>query len=242
MPQKAPEKAFQLLIFDWDGTLIDSIGSIVACTQAAVADLGLEPLDSQAIRETVGLGLQETVEALFPGAKADFLGELRDAYFQHWVARYAHEPLLFADVESTLQRLADAGYLLAIATGKSRRGLERDMDRVGLREFFADTRTVDEAPSKPHPGMVLDLLSGLGVTARQAAVVGDTSYDLLMAHAAGTVAVGVASGSMSCEQLALHGPLACLASVRQLPAWLEQRNGHGRREAPGVAHRPQTRR
>lgn len=215
------QRPFELLIFDWDGTLIDSIGTIVACTQAAVTDLDLDPISDEAIRNTVGLGLRETVEALLPGADQELYDRLREAYFQHWVRSYAHRPLLFEGAQETLTRLHEAGFLLAVATGKSRRGLERDMDRVGTRELFAGTRTVDEAPSKPHPGMVLDLLDDLGVEAGRALVIGDTSYDLRMAAAAGTRALGVSSGSHSCEQLAHHGPLGCLPSVLKLPAWLD---------------------
>lgn len=215
------QRPFKLLIFDWDGTLIDSIGTIVACTQAAVADLELPPIADLAIRNTIGLGLKETVEALLPGADDVLYDRLRQTYFQHWVGTYCERPMLFAGAEETLAELRDAGFLLAIATGKSRRGLERDMDRVGTRELFAATRTVDEAPSKPHPGMVLDLLDDLGVRPQDALVVGDTSYDLEMATAAGTRGLGVATGSHSCEELTRYHPLGCLPSVLQLPGWLE---------------------
>lgn len=217
------QRPFELLIFDWDGTLIDSIGTIVACTQAAVSDLGLDPIADEAIRNTVGLGLRETVEALLPDADQELYDQLREAYFRHWVQTYAERPLLFEGAEETLIELREAGFFLAIATGKSRRGLERDMNRVGTREHFAGTRTVDEAPSKPHPGMVLDLLDELGVEARDALVIGDTSYDLLMASAAGTRALGVSTGSHSCQQLARYEPVGCLSSVLQLPSWLESR-------------------
>lgn len=222
-PQPLP---YELLIFDWDGTLIDSIGTIVACTQAAVTEIGLHPLEEQAIRQTVGLGLKETAEALLPGSSETTFIELREAYFRHWVETYAHQPLLFEGVPEILETLKSAGYLLAVATGKSRRGLERDMGRVGQREHFAATRTVDEAPSKPHPGMILDLLDELGVTAERALMVGDTSYDLMMAKAADCSAVGVGTGSQSCQQLAEHQPLACMPSVSHLPEWLAgQRSG-----------------
>ncbi len=214
-------RPFELLIFDWDGTLIDSIGTIVACTQAAVADLGLDPIADEAIRNTVGLGLRETVEALLPHADQVLYDRLREAYFEHWVRTYAERPPLFVGAEETLSRLRRAGFLLAVATGKSRRGLERDMDRVGTRELFAATRTVDEAPSKPHPGMVLDLLDDLGIEAKEALVIGDTSYDLRMATSAGTQSLGVSTGSHSCEQLAEYRPMACLSSVLELPEWLK---------------------
>ncbi|MCB1034496.1 MAG: HAD-IA family hydrolase [Acidobacteria bacterium] len=220
-------RPFELLIFDWDGTLIDSIGTIVACTQAAVADLDLPPIADEAIRNTIGMGLKETVEALLPGADPELYQRLREVYFKHWVSTYAERPLLFDGAEETLVRLHQAGYLLAVATGKSRRGLERDMDRVGTRELFAATRTVDEAPSKPHPEMVLALLDELGVQAGGALVIGDTSYDMEMATSAGTRSLGVSTGSHSCEELASYRPLGCLPSVLHLPDWLVSQ-GRGR--------------
>jgi len=172
----------------------------------------------------VGLGLRETVEALLPNASKETYEQLREAYFHHWVDTYAHTPLLFEGVPDVLEGLRSSGYLLAIATGKSRRGLERDMDRVGQREHFVATRTVDEAPSKPHPGMVLDLLSELGVTAPRALMIGDTSYDLCMAASAGSPSLGVSSGSQSCQQLETYDPLACLPSVSMLSPWLKERS------------------
>jgi phosphoglycolate phosphatase len=216
-------RPYELLVFDWDGTLIDSIGTIVACTQATLDELRLPPLPEQAIRQTIGLGLKETLETLLPDADRALSERVREVYFQHWVTTYCNQPLLFPDIEPLLQGLSEEGYLLAVATGKSRRGLERDMDRIGLREHFATTRTVDEAHSKPHPQMLLDVLDDLGVRADDALMIGDTTHDLRMAEAARVEAVAVAGGSQPRTVLEELAPLACLDTVHQLPGWLEVR-------------------
>lgn len=217
-------RPYELLVFDWDGTLIDSIGSIVACTQTTLGELGLEPLPDLAIRQTIGLGLKETLETLLPDADAELAKRIREVYFHHWLTTYCHEPILFPDVEPTLRQLADAGYVMAVATGKSRRGLERDMGRIGLREYFATTRTVDEAPSKPSPQMLLDVLDDLGVGATAALMIGDTTHDLHMARAAGVAGVAVTGGSQTRETLEEADPLDLLATVLELPEWLLARS------------------
>ncbi|MCB1055872.1 MAG: HAD-IA family hydrolase [Acidobacteria bacterium] len=219
-------RPYELLVFDWDGTLIDSIGSIVACTQTTLAELGLEPLPDLAIRQTIGLGLKETLEALLPDASRELANQIRETYFHHWLTTYCHQPILFPDVEPTLQRLAGEGYVMAVATGKSRRGLERDMARIGLREYFATTRTVDEAPSKPSPQMLLDVLDDLGMHARTTLMIGDTTHDLHMARAAGVAAVAVTGGSQTRQTLAEAEPLDLLGSVLDLPEWLALRTAH----------------
>src|SRR5215213_6022875 len=152
---------FRLLVFDWDGTLMDSIGTIVACTQATIRELELGGLPEKTIRGTIGLGLRETIDILSPGCGEDLYGEILDCYRKHWVATYRDMPPLFAGVEGMLRDLAEDGYLLAVATGKSRRGLEYALEQTGLRGVFHATRTVDEAFSKPHPQMLLDILDDL---------------------------------------------------------------------------------
>lgn len=213
-------KPFDLIIFDWDGTLIDSIGTIVACTLAALEDLNLGPMQEESIRNTIGLGLEETMETLMPDADAELRKRLRDTYFHHWVETYHGRPLLFHGVDELLAELNRQDYLLAVATGKSRRGLERDMDRVGQRQHFVATRTVDEAASKPNPQMINDILDELGVQPQRALMVGDTTYDMGMAKEAGTSRLGVLTGSHSCEQLEVYEPLACLGSALEIPTWL----------------------
>jgi phosphoglycolate phosphatase len=212
--------SFRLLVFDWDGTLMDSIGSIVACTRAALDDLGLPPAPDEMIRGTIGLGLRETLEVLCPGGGDEMYGRVLECYRKHWLATYRDLPVMFEGVREMLEALAEDGYLLAVATGKSRRGLDHVLHETGLAPLFHTTRTVDEAFSKPHPQMLLDILDELGVPARSALMIGDTTYDLEMARNAGTAAVGVCSGGHCREELEQLGPIACLEGVAELREWL----------------------
>jgi len=215
--------AFRLLIFDWDGTLMDSIGTIVACTQAAVRELGLREISDDTIRGTVGLGLRETVEVLSPGSDEQLCGRILEGYRRHWFSTYRDMPLLFDGVRDMLRQLSEEGYLLAVATGKGRRGLDYALEQTGLQEIFHATRTADETFSKPHPQMLLDILDQLGVTAGEAVMVGDTTYDLEMARSARMDSVGVCSGGHGREELERLGPLACLDQVIELSPWLARR-------------------
>jgi phosphoglycolate phosphatase len=215
---------FRLLVFDWDGTLMDSIGTIVDCTMAAFEALdgvapGERPEPGQ-IRECIGLGLVETMQRHFPNWDEELSGRLVDNYRRLWRAEYKDRVALFPGSFAVVEELHAAGYLLGVATAKGRAGLERELDATGLRPFFHATRTVDEAPSKPAPGMLLGLFDELGVSAAEAVMIGDTSFDLEMAGNAGCRGIGVLSGGQRLEHLAPHGPVAVLPSVRELPAWL----------------------
>lgn len=211
---------FRLLVFDWDGTLMDSIGPIVACTQAVFKDLSLEGVEEEKIRGTIGLGLRESIDYLVPGCTEELFQSVLERYRHHWVATYRDRPVMFTGVESMLRKLVAEGWLLSVATGKSRRGLNHVLDQTGLRDVFHSTRTVDEAFSKPHPKMVLDILDDLGVAPREALVIGDTTFDLEMARSAGAASAGVCSGGHCREELVSFGPLTCLDRVVELPAWL----------------------
>lgn len=214
---------FRLLVFDWDGTLMDSIGTIVACTQATIRELELGELPEPTIRGTIGLGLRETIDILSPGCDDALYGRILDSYRRHWASTFREMPLLFAGVDEMLGELAADGYLLAVATGKSRRGLDYALDQTGLGAVFHATRTADEAYSKPHPQMLLDILDELGVLAGETVMIGDTTYDLEMARSARTHAVGVCSGGHGREELERFGPLACLEQVVDLAPWLATR-------------------
>ena len=214
------EKSYELLVFDWDGTLMDSIASIVECTRATLGDLGLPSLPDETIRGTIGLGLRETMEILCPGGGDEMFSRVLECYRKHWLATWRDRPVLFEGVRELLEALAADGYLLAVATGKSRRGLDHVLAETGLAEVFHATRTVDEAFSKPHPKMLLDILDELGVQPRSAVMIGDTTYDLEMARSAGTASIGVCTGSHGREELQRLGPLACLEGVVELREWL----------------------
>ena len=215
-----PPTPFKLLVFDWDGTLMDSVATIVACAQAMLGELGLPQPPDALIRNTVGLGLRETIDQLIPGCDAELYRRVVETYRAHWLTTYQNLPLLFPGVTDVLRQLAAEGYLLGIATGKGRRGLEHALKSSGLTGLFHATRTVDEAPSKPNPGMLLDILDELGARPDEAVMIGDTTYDLAMARAAGMAGLAVLSGSQAREELERLEPLACLASVAEVPDWL----------------------
>jgi phosphoglycolate phosphatase len=202
---------------------MDSIGTIVACTQATMRELELGELPEARLRGLIGLGLRETIDILSPGCDEETYGRILECYRKHWVETHRDMPLLFAGVEGMLRGLADEGYLLAVATGKSRRGLEYALDQTGLGGLFHSTRTVDEAFSKPHPKMLVDILDELGVRPGEALMIGDTTYDLEMALNARTHSVGVCTGGHCREELERYGPQACLDGVVDLASWLAKR-------------------
>lgn len=219
-PMPGRRGPYRLLVFDWDGTLIDSIGSIVACMHATVAELELPAVDDEVVRGTIGLGLHETLETLLPGAGPDLHARVMECYRRHWLGGYADRHPLIRGAEEILDELERDGYWLAVATGKSRRGLDRDLRRFGLAGRFLTSRTADETAGKPSPAMLFEILEELGVSAREALVVGDTVHDLRMAANAGIAAVAVSSGSAAPGELRRLDPLEVLPDVTHLPAWL----------------------
>jgi phosphoglycolate phosphatase len=211
---------FDLLVFDWDGTLLDSISSIVECTQRALQELDQPPVPDEQIRGAIGLGLRETVERFAPGCDEALFRAIVETYGRHWVETYCHQPRLFPGVRALLEELVEEGYLLGLATAKGRKGLSRDLEATGMGGLFLATRTVDEAHSKPHPQMVLDIADELGVTTNRTLVIGDTTHDLEMAHNARAAAVAVCSGSQSRGALEEARPLICFERVTELSEWL----------------------
>ena len=187
--------AYQLVIFDWDGTVMDSTGRIIACMHQAGADLCLPVLEDDAVREIIGLGLPEALRTLYPGIDDDRLARMRERYAVHFVASEASPSRLYPGARETLAALRGAGLRLAVATGKSRKGLDRVWASSGLGDSFHASRCADETHSKPHPAMVTELLAELGVAPERALVVGDTSFDLQMARDAGVDRVAVSYGA-----------------------------------------------
>jgi phosphoglycolate phosphatase len=220
-------RPYELLVFDWDGTLMDSMGSIVACTRATLTEVGLPALPEAAIRQAIGLGLGETIERLAPGTSPAVVERIRECYGRLWVATYRERPLLFAGAGELLAGLEAEGYLLAIATGKSRRGLDRDLAATGLAGRFHATRTADEARSKPDPEMLASLLGELGVRPASALMVGDSRWDLQMAANAGVAALGVATGGYHRDELVACGPAGCVGCLEEVRGWLAGRGGAG---------------
>ncbi len=219
----AVTKLFELLVFDWDGTLMDSTGNIVACAQRAAGDIGLEPPPAQAIRETIGLSLSDSMQRLYPEGPPEDTPRLVERYRHHWIHDFRAKLVLYPNVRETLETLRDAGYLLAVATGKSRTGLDFDLQACQLGPFFQASRTADETSSKPSPQMLFEIFEELGARPKESLMIGDTTFDLDMAANAGCASLGLLSGSHQEVDLRSSAPLDLLERVSQLPDWLESR-------------------
>lgn len=214
----------RLVVFDWDGTLIDSIAAIVDCTYAMLDELGLERVSESTVRSLIGSGLGESIRALVPGGDEETYHRVLATYSRLWFATYGQRSSLFAGARAVVSGLAEAGHLVAVATAKSRRGLDADLQRTGLDGIFDASRTADEATAKPSPAMLLEILDELGVRPREGLMVGDSVHDIEMARNAGVAALAVSSGAQSAETLQRTRPLACLSSITELPAWLKARH------------------
>ena len=210
---------YELLVFDWDGTLIDSAGAIVSCIQSACRDLGLPVPDDARASHVIGLGLQDALAYAVPGLPPEDYGRVVERYRRHFLARDAEIPL-FDGARAMLSGLRDRGHVLAIATGKSRAGLARALDNTGLRPLFASSRCADQCAPKPAPDMLLELMAELGTDEANTLMIGDTVHDLHMATSAGVPAVAVSYGAHAKADLASLAPLACLESIEELTQWL----------------------
>ncbi len=207
---------YELVVFDWDGTLFDSIGWIVRCLQMAAAESGLAVPTGPQARSVIGLSLQQAMDALYPGATELMAQQLVKHYREHYHKDAGHRLGLFEGVESVLHELRDRGYKLAVATGKARSGLDHALSVTGLTEFFDATRCADETASKPHPLMVHELLEELRVTYERTLLVGDSLHDLRMADNAGVDVIAVACGANSRSELMALNPLLCLETTSEL--------------------------
>jgi phosphoglycolate phosphatase len=221
MNLRARSRRFDLIAFDWDGTLFDSTGLIVRCIQAACRDLGLPvPSDTQAAY-VIGLGLVDALRHAAPGLPMERYPELGRRYRHHYMARQ-HEIVLFDGTVDMLQALKARQHALAVATGKSRAGLDEALDSAQLRRFFDSTRTADETASKPDPQMLLELMAELGVAPERTLMIGDTTHDLQLAANAGVASVGVGYGAHAHEDFGRHAPLFVAHSTRELHRWLDE--------------------
>jgi phosphoglycolate phosphatase len=210
---------FDLIVFDWDGTLFDSTALIARCIQAACRDVGaVVPSDEQA-SYVIGLGLQDALRHAVPDLPADRYPELGHRYRHHYFARQ-HELSLFEGTLGMLQSLKARQHRLAVATGKGRRGLDEALAHAELVGLFDDTRTADETASKPHPRMLLELMDALGVAPERTLMIGDTTHDLQLALNAGTERVAVSFGAHEPEAFGAFNPLHVAHSTRELHDWL----------------------
>ncbi len=210
---------YELIVFDWDGTLMDSTGLIVQCVQQAARDLGLISPPDSAARHIIGLGLGDALRHALPDLPEDRYEKVVDRYRHHYLSR-DHEVNLFDGAADLVKMLAEKGKLLGVATGKSRRGLDRALAHSGLGDYFGATRCADECHSKPHPQMLEELMAEFAVLPEQTLMIGDTTHDLLMAKNAGVAALGVSYGAHPRATLEEVTPLYCADAMPELVAWL----------------------
>jgi phosphoglycolate phosphatase len=219
MTEKTSKRRFDLFAFDWDGTLFDSTGLIVRCIQAACRDIGMpEPSDVQAAY-VIGLGLMDALRHAVPDLPVARYPELGRRYRHHYTARQ-HEIVLFEGTREMLAALKARNHWLAVATGKSRLGLNEALDAAQLRTYFDSTRTADETASKPHPLMLQELMGELGAEPARTLMIGDTTHDLQLAVNAGVACVGVSYGAHPSEDFHRFAPLFVAHSTRELHDWL----------------------
>jgi phosphoglycolate phosphatase len=213
---------YKLLIFDWDGTLCNSIGRIVESMHAASTRAGYALCDDLAVKGIIGLGLPEAIRTLYPEIGDDELIAFRQHYADHYMALDAQPSPLFEGVAQAMEAFRADGYHLAVATGKARRGLDRVLKAHGWENYFDATRAADETASKPHPLMLEQILAQCGVSPRQALMVGDASFDLMMARNAGMDSVAVSYGAQSAEALQAYEPRLTIDRFSELQAWLSR--------------------
>ncbi len=213
-------KQYDLIVFDWDGTVMDSTAVISGSIQAACRDLDLPVPTDETARHVIGLGLQQALNHAVPSLTAAGYDAFVKRYRHHFLSQENAMPL-FTDAAETIAELHSQGYSLAVATGKTRHGLNRAMQACGLQSYFHASRTADETHSKPHPAMLLEIMNELGITAHRVLMIGDTTHDLNMAKSAGVSALGVTYGAHPKHHLSALQPLALLDSFTELRAWFK---------------------
>lgn len=210
---------FDLVVFDWDGTLMDSAAAIVRAILAACRDLGLPEPPEERVRYVIGLGLGDALRHAVPELDVEAYPRMVERYRHHYLSA-DHELTLFPGVPGMIDWLAEEGKLLAVATGKSRLGLDRALSHSGLGPRFHATRCADECFSKPHPAMLEELMDELGVARDRTLMIGDTTHDLQMAHNAGVAGLAVGFGAHGRAELEAARPLAYVETPAALEQWL----------------------
>ncbi|MEN8132432.1 MAG: HAD-IA family hydrolase [Pseudomonadota bacterium] len=213
---------FKLLVFDWDGTLMDSAQRILNCMKCAVSDMEAARRTDDQFLNIIGLGLDEAIQALYPDAEESFVKGFARAYRRHFLELDQTASNPFAGTREVLDRLGASGYLLAVATGKARFGLERVLKTTGMDGLFHASRCADETSSKPDPQMLWEIIEHLGVAAEQTLMIGDTEYDMQMSRNAGTHSLAVSYGVHDLSRLLRHRPLGHIDAINELPVWLQR--------------------
>lgn len=215
-------KQFELYIFDWDGTLMDSVDHIVSSLAAAATDTNMDDLGHENYRNIIGLGLSEAFQVLYPDASQEQQDALTDRYRHHFFDTSKAKSVLFDGTDAMLSSLKNSGVKMAVATGKARRGLNRVFDQTGYHTMFHASRCADESGSKPNPAMLHELMDELNVPPDKTLMIGDSTYDLQMANNAGVDCVAVSYGVHGCQQLKQHSPLVCCDDIFELNSWLHE--------------------
>ncbi len=214
------KREFDLVIFDWDGTLMDSVAKIVRCFIAAMEDANIPPPEESDIRNIIGLGLMESMAVLMPGSSDQEKLKVIDLYRDHFLIHDETEMPFFEGVETGLLQLQDNGYQLAVATGKNRVGLDRLLNLHDFEKYFTATRCSDETSSKPDPQMLNELLAITNVRPDRAIMIGDSTYDMEMACNADVACMAVSYGAHECDKLLAYQPRDCLKTFPDLLKWL----------------------
>lgn len=209
-------------MFDWDGTLMDSQAQIVNCMQSAIAELALEVRTDKQISNIIGLGLEEAIMQLYPSINNKVVILAAQTYREFYLYKDKTPSPLFDGVKKVIIGLRDAGYDLAIATGKSRRGLDKGLSETNMGEYFPITRCADETRSKPHPQMLEEILVDYNTDASKALMIGDSEYDLQLAKNTKVDGFAVSYGVHGLIRLLKQDPVGFIDKIEQLPVWLKK--------------------
>lgn len=206
----------KVVIFDWDGTLVDSVDHIADSIHQAATDLGYPAREREAYRDIIGLGMIEALEALYPGLSREEMNAIREGYARYFFAKVTTPQNVFAGMADVLEDLRKSGRVCAVATGKSRRGLKGALETSGLGRHFELTRCADETRSKPDPTMLREIIEHYGIRSSEAVMIGDTRYDLEMAQRIDMPSIGVEWGVHGREVLGQYDPHAIVGTVMDL--------------------------
>jgi len=212
---------YSLLVFDWDGTLMDSQAQIVNCMQSAIGELALESRSDDQITNIIGLGLEEAIVQLYPMIDMKLVTTTAQTYREYYLYKDKTPSPLFDGAKDVLTSLREAGYDLAIATGKSRRGLDKGLSETDLHDYFPITRCADETRSKPHPQMLEEILTDHNTQASKALMIGDSEYDLQLANNTKVDGLAVSYGVHGLMRLLKQDPVGFIDKIGQLPTWLD---------------------
>lgn len=210
------ERRFDLIVFDWDGTLVDSIDWIVHCMKIAAQETGCTVPEDQAVKDIIGLSIQKALQTLFPEITKKTQEQFIASYSQVFFSKQITQNDLFAGINEMLQKFKQTGYKLAVASGKSHAGLQKAMQGTGLNDYFNITRCADQTSSKPQPDMLEEIIKEMGVTKAKTVMVGDSVHDMQMAQNASICSIAVSCGANSTAQLQQFKPLLNLQQTTEL--------------------------